>query len=99
MKLPQVRIREQQSRREQQMKKCVEVRTLIREMEEELILKRQEVLSLRDELKTERGRRQSFENRVFNAESANATLQRHLAEHQKYAKFVFAFKICIRCIY
>lgn len=81
-----MKIREQQNRREQQMKKCVEVRTLIREMEEELILKRQEVLSLNEQLKDERSRRQTFENRVLNAESANATLQRHVAEHQKYAR-------------
>ncbi|KAK4026155.1 Kinesin-like protein [Daphnia magna] len=84
----QVKIREQQNRREQQMKKCVEVRTLIREMEEELILKRQEVLSLNEQLKDERSRRQTFENRVLNAESANATLQRHVAEHQKYARLL-----------
>jgi hypothetical protein len=68
-----VRIRDQQSRREQQMKKCVEVRTLIRDMEEELILKRQENLSLNEQLKDERSRCQTFENRVLNAESANAT--------------------------
>lgn len=68
------------------MKKCVEVRTLIAEMEEELILKRREVSSLKAELQAERGRAQSFENRVLNAESANASLQRHLAEHQKYAR-------------
>ena len=82
----QVRIREQQNRREQQLKKCVDVRTMIAEMEEELILKRQEVLSLRAEVQAERSRCQSFENRVLNAESANASLQRHLAEHQKYAR-------------
>jgi len=82
----QVRIREQQNRREQQMKKCVEVRTMIAEMEEELILKRREVASLKAEVQLERSRAQSFENRVLNAESANASLQRHLAEHQKYAK-------------
>ena len=74
-----MRIREQQNRREQQLKKCVDVRTMIVEMEEELILKRQEVLSLRAEVQAERSRCQSFENRVLNAESANASLQRHLA--------------------
>lgn len=71
------------------MKKCVEVRTLIREMEEELILKRQEVLSLRDELSIERNRCQTFENRVLNAEAANANLNRHLTEYQKYSKYYF----------
>ena len=68
------------------MKKCIDVRTMIAEMEEELILKRQEVQSLRAEVQAERSRCQSFENRVLNAESANASLQRHLAEHQKYAR-------------
>ena len=82
----QVRIRDLQNRREQQVKKCVDVRTLIAEMEEELVLKRREVASLRAEVQTERSRAQAFENRVLNAEAANASLQRHLAEHQKYAK-------------
>ena len=55
-------------------------------MEEELVLKRREVASLRAEVQTERSRAQAFENRVLNAEAANASLQRHLAEHQNYAK-------------
>jgi len=59
---------------------------MIAEMEEELILKRREVASLKAEVLQERSRAQSFENRVLNAVSANASLQRHLAEHQKYAK-------------
>lgn len=81
-----MRIREQESRRELQMKKCVEVRTLIAAMESDLILKREEVISLRAELAAERARSQAFENRVLNAESANASLQKHLAEHQKYTR-------------
>jgi hypothetical protein len=36
-----VRIRDQQDRRKHQWKKFVEIRTLIREMEEKLLLKRQ----------------------------------------------------------
>ena len=86
-----MRIREQQNRREQQMKKCVDVRTMIAEMEEELILKRQEVQSLRAEVQAERSRCQTFESRVLNAESTNASLQKHLAEHQKYARYLKNF--------
>jgi len=84
----QVRIREQKARREQQMKKCLDFRSLITGMEEEVILKRQEVSSLRAELQVERTKSQAFENRIINAESANASLQRHLQEYQKYAKLM-----------
>ena len=66
--------------------RCAEVRTLIHDMEEEVILKRQEVLSLHEQLKNERSRCQTFENRIRNAESANATQQRHVAEHKKYVR-------------
>ena len=80
-----VRIREKQTRCKQQMKKFVEVRTRIGEMEEELILKRQEVLFLRDELKEERIFRQACQNRAFNAESANSSLKNYseVLEQQK----------------
>ena len=84
-----IRIREQQARREQQMKKCLDFRSLITGMEEEVILKRQEVSSLRAELQVERSKSQAFENRIINAESANSSLQRHLQEYQKYAKYSF----------
>jgi hypothetical protein len=46
IRFSKVRIYNQRSRQEQKMKKCVEVRTPIREMEGELILKHKENLSL-----------------------------------------------------
>lgn len=68
------------------MKKCVEVRNIIASMEEELTLKRHEVLNLRAEINTLRAEKQAVENRLMNAEAANGTLQRHISEHQRYAR-------------
>jgi hypothetical protein len=63
-------IHDQQSRWEQQMKKCIDH---IRGMEAKKTLKCHENLSSHEQLKKERSRCQTFENRVLNAESANAT--------------------------
>ncbi len=52
------------------MKKCIDH---IRGMEAKKTLKCHENLSSHEQLKKERSRCQTFENRVLNAESANAT--------------------------
>ena len=70
-----------------QAKACIEFRTELLEMEEELVLKRQEIHSLRAEIEAERSKNETLESRIMNAEAANASLQRHLQEHQKYAKY------------
>ena len=54
-----MKIREQHNRHEQLMKKCVDVRTMIADMEDELIFKRQEVQILRAEIQAERSRCQT----------------------------------------
>ena len=73
---------------EDQTKACISFRSEILEMEEELVLKRREVQSLRAEVEAERSRSQDLEGRIMNAEAANATLQRHIHEHQRYAKML-----------
>lgn len=65
------------------MKKRMEERTVIGDMEEELAASRAEVVSLKAENEKERSRAQSFENRLLNAESIIASLQRKVAELQK----------------
>ncbi len=66
------------------MKKRMEERTLIGDMEEELAASRAEVVSLKVENEKERSRAQSFENRLLNAESIIASLQRQVAELQNF---------------
>ena len=71
------------------MKKRMEERTLIGDMEEELAASRAEVASLKAENEKERSRAQSFENRLLNAESIIASLQRQIAELQNFGNKYF----------
>ena len=69
-------------------------------MEEELILKRQQVISLNAEAQEERKRREESEHRALNLEAANNSLQTQLAEHQRFdLNLCFAFDPVINSIF
>ena len=63
----QARIKEQQIRRDEQVRKSLDFRNMLCQMEEELILKRQQVISLTAEVQAERKRTAELEQRLLNA--------------------------------